>query len=129
MKKYIIDWGKYFSEDEFKCSATGECNMDQEFINKMNQLREYYGQPMVITSGYRARTHPIELKKKTPGVHHDGLAADVKVSKGDAYQLMSLAFELGFTGIGVQQKGSGRFIHLDTSEHSTFRPRPTVWSY
>ena len=28
-----------------------------------------------------------------------------------------------------QQKGSGRFIHLDTLENSEERPRPTVWSY
>ena len=27
------------------------------------------------------------------------------------------------TGIGVQQKGAGRFIHLD------LRSTPTVWSY
>jgi zinc D-Ala-D-Ala carboxypeptidase len=39
---------------------------------------------------------------------------------------LRLAFKLGFTGIGVQQKGSGRFIHLDTMEGGT---RPTVWSY
>jgi len=37
-----------------------------------------------------------------------------------------LALELGFTGIGVQQKGTGRFPHLDTLEEP---PRPNVWSY
>jgi zinc D-Ala-D-Ala carboxypeptidase len=36
-----------------------------------------------------------------------------------------MALEAGFTGIGVQQKGTGRFLHLDTLENL----RPTVWSY
>jgi hypothetical protein len=34
--------------------------------------------------------------------------------------------ELGFTGIGVQQKGTGRFIHVDLTVGQN---RPTVWSY
>jgi hypothetical protein len=33
---------------------------------------------------------------------------------------------MGFTGIGVQQKGSRRFIHLDVLQNP---PRPNVWSY
>jgi hypothetical protein len=36
-----------------------------------------------------------------------------------------IAMEAGFTGIGVQQKGTGRFLHLDTLEGDL---RPTVWS-
>jgi hypothetical protein len=43
-----------------------------------------------------------------------------------AYELMKHAFALGFKGIGVNQKTSGRFIHLDTLEEA---PRPNVWSY
>ena len=39
------------------------------------------------------------------------------------------AQEYGFTGIGVNQKGNSRFIHLDIADHSEERPRPTVWSY
>jgi hypothetical protein len=30
---------------------------------------------------------------------------------------------MGFKGIGVQQKGAGRFIHLDDRED------PAIWSY
>jgi hypothetical protein len=41
--------------------------------------------------------------------------------------VLSLAFKHGFSGIGVQQKGTGRFIHVDVC--STELPRPSVWSY
>ena len=124
-----IEWGKYFSKKEFQCSTTGDCKMEQDFIDKMNQLREMFGKPIVITSGYRSALHPAEAKKATPGVHNEGVAADVAVSREDAYKLLLIAFQIGFTGIGVQQKGVGRFIHLDTSTGSSRSPRPTVWSY
>jgi hypothetical protein len=37
----------------------------------------------------------------------------VAVEGADAHRLLSLALQLGFKGIGVQQKGQGRFLHLD----------------
>jgi zinc D-Ala-D-Ala carboxypeptidase len=81
---------------------------------------------MKITSGYRCPKHPIEAKKAAPGAHSTGLACDIGVSGSEAYQVLSLAMELGFTGIGVQQKGTGRFIHVDLTVGQN---RPTVWSY
>ena len=81
---------------------------------------------MRVTSGYRCPQHPIEAKKAAPGAHASGCAVDIGVEGQDAHRLLKLAFAAGFTGIGVQQKGSGRFIHLDTLEGG---PRPNVWSY
>jgi uncharacterized protein YcbK (DUF882 family) len=78
---------------------------------------------MTITSGYRCPDNPIEKAKATPGMHSTGLACDVGVQGADAHELLRLAMHLGFAGIGVQQKGSKRFIHLD------LRAAPTVWSY
>jgi uncharacterized protein YcbK (DUF882 family) len=103
--------------------------MDPEFIRKLNELRTAFGKPMKITSGYRHTTHPIERKKKTPGAHTTGQAADIAVSRQDAFHLLRIALSKGFTGVGIQQKNLGRFIHLDTIEHSPERPRPTIWSY
>ena len=127
----MMDWNlsTYFTQYEFKCSHTGECDMDPDFISKLNELRTAFGKPMRITSGYRHVSHPIERKKTTPGAHTTGQAADIAVSREDAFHLLSLALSKGFTGIGIQQKGSGRFIHLDTLENSPERPRPTIWSY
>ena len=41
------------------------------------------------------------------------------------------ALEVGFTGIGVQQAGDSRFIHLhDIQPEDDFHvPRPWIWSY
>ena len=105
--------------------------MDQNFIDKLNQLRDSYGKPMTITSGFRDETHPIEAMKKDPkgGAHVSGKACDILVDRKDAFELLSLAFLIGFTGIGVNQKGGARFLHLDTLENSASRPSPTIWSY
>jgi hypothetical protein len=38
---------------------------------------------------------------------------------------------LGFTGIGIKQKGPGlsRFVHLDMILPAGRHPRPRLWSY
>ena len=123
-----MNWADYpnFSEAEFKCSHCGKVNMQPEFLKKLQMLRTAFAKPMRITSGYRCPDHPIEAKKASSGAHTTGCAADVAVQGRDAHDLLRLAFHFRFSGIGVQQKGSGRFIHLDTlvAPH-----RPNVWSY
>lgn len=124
----MIDWSLYpnFSKKEFDCTHCGANQMTPAFMAKLQALRTAYAKPMRITSGFRCAQHPIEAKKAKPGAHASGCACDVGAEGQDAHRLLKLAFELGFTGIGVQQKGGGRFIHLDTLEEA---PRPNVWSY
>jgi len=119
----------YFSSEEMKCSHTGLEKMDAGFMELLTELRAAYAKPMRVTSAYRDSTHPIEAKKSKPGAHTTGKAVDIAVARGEAHELMHLAFAMGFTGIGVQQKGDGRFIHLDNMTEEDGFPRPTVWSY
>lgn len=119
-----MNFGKYFTEAEFKCKHCGKCEMDQAFLDKINQLRQEYGNSLVVTSGYRCPEHPSErIKVGKSGMHTTGKAADFAVEGVNAQKLLMLAVWLKFTGIGVQQKGGGRFIHLDT------RDTPALWSY
>ena len=126
-----MDWSRWknFSESEFVCRHTGKSGMHAGFMDRLQRLRTAYGKPMKITSGYRDASHPIEAAKSKPGTHNTGRAADIAVDRGDAYQLLKLALELGFTGIGVQQKGHGRFLHLDDLPANSGHLRPTIWSY
>jgi zinc D-Ala-D-Ala carboxypeptidase len=118
-----MNWGKYFTEAEFACRHCGKCEMDQAFVDRLNRLREAYGAPLRVSSGYRCKDHPVEARKASTGMHTTGKAVDFAVERGAAYRLLMLAMEMGFTGIGVQQKGTGRFLHLDDREE------PTMWSY
>ena len=125
----MIDYGKYpnFKADEFKCSHCGADGIKEGLLAKLQVMRTEYGKPMRITSGYRCPQHPVEAKKTVPGAHALGLAADIGVEGAEAHRILGLAFKHGFTGIGVQQKGAGRFIHVDIRNGEL--PTPAVWSY
>lgn len=116
-----------FTRKEMACQHCGAEGIKPALMDKLQELRNRYGKPMRITSAYRCPQHPIEAKKSSPGAHAFGLAADVGVEGMEAYKVLQIAFELGFTGIGVQQKGTGRFIHLDVRNGEL--SGPTVWSY
>lgn len=120
---------KYFTKEELTCKHCEEYSMSDEFMKKLDQLREDMGFPFKITSAYRCPEHPIEARKKAPGAHTTGKAIDIGVSGNDAYILIEAAIRDNFTGIGINQKGDGRFIHLDIIPHSPSSPRPWIWSY
>jgi uncharacterized protein YcbK (DUF882 family) len=122
---------RYFSTAELACSHCGFAYMDEHFMELLDGLRVDFG-PITLTSAYRCPEHPIEKAKSSgPGAHSTGKAVDIAVSRGDAYRLLSLVFQedydvRSFTGVGINQKGNSRFIHLDTITEGV---RPTVWSY
>lgn len=122
---------RFFTMKEFECRCgCGRVPMDEGFLSKLDDLRARYGKPIIISSGYRCPDYNARVSTTgMDGPHTTGRAVDVAVSRGDAYLLLDHAFALGFTGLGIQQKGAARFIHLDNLPEATGRPRPTVWSY
>jgi zinc D-Ala-D-Ala carboxypeptidase len=128
----MVDW-KYFSPAELKCrcgacSSTGQ-EMNAAFMKKLVFIREALDFPFVISSAYRCPSHNSKVSATgINGAHTTGRAVDIAVRNEEAYSLISKAPVYGFTGIGVNQKGGSRFIHLDDLAYPAF-PRPTVWSY
>jgi len=125
------EWtSKYFSFNEMKCKCgCDQAPMDQEFMSILDNIREALGKPLIVSSGYRCINHPIEAKKVKPGAHTTGKAVDFAVVGRDAQQVLLSAIVLEVQRIGVQQKGSGRFIHLDTATAKEGFPSPAIWSY
>lgn len=125
---------RYFDIAEFACRGTECCGganlMDSQFMDELDELRHRYGKPLVVTSGYRCPKHNARISSTgTTGPHTTGRAADLRVDRGDAYRLLKLALELGFTGIGVKQKGPTRFLHIDNLPNAPGQTRPVLWSY
>ena len=120
---------KYFTEEELVCRHCNEVGMNDEFMQKVDALREKLGFSFPVNSAYRCANHPIGARKAFPGAHASGRAIDIGVAGEEAYKLIQGALEAGFTGIGVSQKGTTRFIHLDNLESKNYRPRPHIWSY
>jgi len=55
---------------------------------------------------------------------------DILINRASAVKVLKIALDLGFTGIGVAQKGAdgSRFLHLDDLS-APDHPRPGIWSY
>jgi len=119
---------KYFKLEEFKCRCgCGTTNMNTEFIDKLDKLRDKLGFSLRVNSGYRCPQYNNRISSTGfNGPHTTGRAADLSVDRAKCYELLALAKECGFTGIGLNQKGVGRYIHLDDL---TEGPRPNVWTY
>lgn len=116
-----------FTSDELRCRCgCGQVAMDAGFMDQLQGLRDLLQFPLPVTSGYRCPAHNARVSSTGPtGPHTTGKAADLAVERARAHRLLCVAPQM-FSGVGVQQKGTGRFIHLDT----LIGPgRPTVWSY
>tara|TARA_E500000318_G_scaffold57917_1_gene53650 strand:+ start:292 stop:636 length:345 start_codon:yes stop_codon:yes gene_type:complete len=112
---------KYFDIKEFDCSETGENQMDEQFLEMLDVLRENCGFPFVITSGYRSIEHSIEQRKAKGGTHTQGIASDIKINDSKKRMIIvTEALRLGFTGIGI----ADTFIHVDIRETT-----PVMWTY
>ena len=119
---------KYFTEDELKCTHCGKGGMDADFMVKIETLREQLGFPFPVNSAYRCPEHPIEARKERLGAHTYGKAVDILANGENALEIIRVAQKHGIKRIGVQQKGGGRFIHLDVCTEEEGFP-PAIWSY
>ena len=133
-KNELAHWEQYkwFTKTQFDCKHTGKNQMKHFFMLQLEELAAACGFRILVSSGFRDVTHPEEAKKgSTTGAHSEGIAVDLMVSHEQAYIVLDRAMKLGFTGIGLNQRGDikSRFIHLDLSEAKGGRPRPHVWSY
>ena len=122
---------RYFMREEFACKC-GRCEnkIKDSFIDRMEALRERCGFALPMNSGYRCPDHNDAVSETgRDGPHTTGEAGDVGVNRAQAHRVVTEAGRLGFTGIGIHQRGKHRFVHLDTLVAGPRQPRPTVWSY
>ena len=112
---------RYFKLSDFDCQETGNNEMSEEFLEKLDELRHVCGFPFIITSGYRDPSHSIEARKAKAGTHARGIASDIRINNGnEAYDIIKNAQSMGFNGIGVAKS----FIHVDIR-----KGMPVIWSY
>jgi len=119
----------YFNPKELACRHTGKEGFDEEFLNTLNAIREECGFSFALSSAYRSPEHPIEARKEVLGAHTTGKAVDILASGEKALEIVRVAQKHGIQRIGIQQKGSGRFIHLDGCTEDDGFPCPAMWSY
>jgi hypothetical protein len=119
-----MNWSDYpnFSAQEFNCSHCGQNEMKPEFMAKLQKLRDTYGAPMKVTSGYRCPQHIIEAKKARPGAHASGLACRHRCTRGQRLTGSS-ALALG-GGIHGYRGSAERHRQVSTLGHARRRFTP-----
>lgn len=120
---------QHFTRAELACRHCGRMELPLDFIDRLERVRVKVGFPMPISSGYRCPEHNSIVSNTGPSGPHTKRAVDVVLNGQQALTLITVALREGFTGIGVQQKGDARFIHLDDLPNAPGQPRPHVWSY
>ena len=98
-----------FKESELACPCCGKCRMSPVFMDRLQVLRDMFGGPLTIVSGYRCPIHNRQVGGSSKSDHLRGEAADIRVKgrpASELYRLRDLAFALRFNAIGI---GKGHF--------------------
>lgn len=103
---------KYFKREEFACKHCGENLITPELLELVDSIREEFGHPLRVSSGYRCETHNKAVGGVTSSKHTLGLAADLVPMSGDLEVLKGIADRLNPSGgVGLNYKS---FVHVDT---------------
>ena len=87
-----------------------ELNMNEEFLQRLDEAREYAGIPFIINSAWRSEEDNKRVGGKPNSSHLKGLAVDIKATSSRQRGLILDALRsVGFSRIGIAKT----FIHVD----------------
>ena len=113
----------YFEFDSPDIQGSGQL-MSKELLEILDEVREDYGKPIHITSGYRTEAHNAKVGGKKESSHLKGLACDVACTTSrDRFELIRLFLEYGITRIGI----ADTFIHIDIDDED--KSPNVIWTY
>ncbi len=109
-----------FRAREFDCHGRGCCSetkVDDELIGYLQRIRERFGKPVYINSGYRCPEHnrAVDNASRT-SKHLQGMAADITVEGIAPLEVAKFAESIGVKGIGLYDT----FVHIDTRQTKGF---------
>ncbi len=105
-----------FSVKEFACKdGTDKILIDDQLVTKLQQIRDYFNQPIIINSAYRTESHNKKVGGSPSSQHLRGTAADIVIRGVAPLLIAQYAEYLGFNGIGWY---SG-FTHIDVRQNKS----------
>ena len=117
-----------FRVREFACrDGSDPLFVDSALVQLLQDIRDHFGAPVVITSGYRTATYNKAVGGALYSQHCYGRAADIRVAGVPMEQLAAYAETLlpGTGGIGRYPVKAGRaagWVHVDV------RPVKSRWT-
>lgn len=121
----------HFDAGEFK-SRSGAWSVHPSLLEGLDALRDYFGHPVVITSGDRGEVP-----------NHVGFAADFYVwvpsgsslwptvqhggrTRVEPETVAAVAYNLGFGGVGLYWATNAKHVHVDVRHRRTWDNRSTL---
>jgi uncharacterized protein YcbK (DUF882 family) len=97
------------SETMSKDGAKGD--IKDELRDVLNKMRQQFGQPIYVVSGYRSPSYNLKVGGAKNSLHMEGLAADLRLpeSASDRDRLLRITLSYNFGGRGFYKT----FIHVD----------------
>ena len=117
-----------FTVREFRCRDGSDVVMiDESLVVLLQCIREHFGKPITITSGYRTAAHNTAVGGAKSSQHLLGRAADIQVAGVSVEDVASYAEALmpDWGGVGRYPIKPGRargWVHVDT------RPNKSRWT-
>ena len=109
-----------FRVREFRCrDGTDTILIDEGLVVLLQCIREHFGKPVTITSGYRTAAHNAAVGGAKSSQHLLGRAADIRVQGVSVEDMAAYAESLmpDWGGIGRYPVKAGRatgWVHVDT---------------
>lgn len=116
---------KYFTEKEFNnCVPSCSLNdMDNDFIELLDKIRETANIPLVLNCAYRSVQWDKTKGRSGNSSHCKGKAVDIRCNDStNRYKIIQSAILNGITRIGIGKN----FIHLDNDDTL---PQNVIWHY
>lgn len=109
-----------FRVREFRCRDGSDVVMiDESLVMLLQCIREHFGKPITITSGYRTAAHNTAVGGSKSSQHLLGKAADIQVADTTVEAVAAYAESLmpDWGGVGRYPVKAGRakgWVHVDT---------------
>ena len=115
---------RHFDISEFDSpdlEGSGE-NMNEFFLEMLDEVRDIAGIPFKVNSGFRTESHNRAIGGKKNSAHTRGYAADIHVADGlSRFKIVNAAIHAGVSRIGIYHT----FVHLDTDPSL---PQDVIWT-
>lgn len=118
---------RYFKDEEFgRCAPPCSIDdMEQSFMDVLDELRERAGIPLVLNSAYRSRDYELTKGRSGNSSHTHGLAVDIRCATSqNRMKIIRAALEMGVARIGV----AGTYVHVDIGDRVGL-PVDVIWTY
>ena len=115
---------RYFVEQEFTQAkpACSLSDMDDSFMQRLDEARHLAGVPFVVSSAYRSKQYEISKGRIGSSSHCKGLAIDILCSNSfNRLQIIESLLKVGFKRIGIGKT----FIHVDYDSSKN----QSIWLY